>query len=214
VVTGSMNWSASGDEDNDENTLIIHNAETAQAYVTAYQALYEASAAGEPCVIVDPDYKIYLPLIVGSQTAQPIPTATATVTGAPPATATPTATPTTPAPTAQVQITFIEYNPDGDDVLGEFVRIENTGSAAQGMTGWTLRDESAHIYTFPSFTLPSGGSVQVWTKIGTDTATDLYWGSGAAIWNNTGDTATLQDDQGQSVDSCGYVGGGTSISCP
>jgi hypothetical protein len=190
-------------EDNDENTLIIHDAEKAQAYVAAYQA----SAAGELCVIVDPDHKIYLPLSVVSQTSQPTPTTTATVTGTPPATA-------TPAPTAQVKITLIEYNPDGDDVLGEFVRLENAGSAAQAMTGWTLRDESAYIYTFPTFTLPPGGSVQVWTKAGTDTTTDLYWSSGAAIWNNTGDTATLKDDQGQTVDSCGYGEGGTSITCP
>ena len=31
VITGSYNWTASGADDNDENTLIIHNPQVAQA---------------------------------------------------------------------------------------------------------------------------------------------------------------------------------------
>ena len=41
-------------------------------------------------------------------------------------------------------------------------------------------------------------------KSGTDTVTDLYWGSGSAIWNNAGDTAWLRDEQGSLVDSYSY----------
>lgn len=42
VITGSFNWTASGDEQNDENTLIIYNADVAQAYYQEYLALYNA----------------------------------------------------------------------------------------------------------------------------------------------------------------------------
>jgi hypothetical protein len=72
------------------------------------------------------------------------------------------------------------------------------------MTGWTLSDAAAHIFTFPAFTLEARATVNVWTKGGTDTSTDSYWGSGAAIWNNTGDTAYLRDDQGSLVDTYSY----------
>jgi hypothetical protein len=72
------------------------------------------------------------------------------------------------------------------------------------MTDWTLSDEASHTYTFPTFTLGSGASVREWTKSGTDTATDLYGGSGSAIWNNTGDTAYLRDDLGSLVDTFSY----------
>jgi hypothetical protein len=103
-----------------------------------------------------------------------------------------------------VQITSIEYDPPGSDVEGEYVRIENLGGGAVDMTNWTLRDDADHVFTFPTFTLSSGATVRVWTKSGTDTTTDLYWGSGSAIWNNTGDCAYLRDSSGTSVDAYCY----------
>jgi len=108
-----------------------------------------------------------------------------------------------PSP-ADVQITYIEYDPPGDDVQGEHVQIENLGGAAQEMTGWTLRDEANRVFTFPAFTLPAGGTVRVWTGGGTNTATDLYWGSGTAIWNNDGDTAYLRDTGGTLISNYTY----------
>jgi hypothetical protein len=62
------------------------------------------------------------------------------------------------------------------------------GSSSADMTGWTLSDEANHTYTLS----------------GTDTATDLYWESGSTIWNNTGDTAYLRDDQGTLIDTYAY----------
>lgn len=105
--------------------------------------------------------------------------------------------------TVDVRIEEIVYDPPGDDVIGEYVRIQNHGDAVE-MTGWTLRDEAGRVYTFPAFTLASGASVRVWTGSGVDSGTDLYWGSGNAIWNNTGDTAYLRDDQGSLVATYNY----------
>jgi phosphatidylserine/phosphatidylglycerophosphate/cardiolipin synthase-like enzyme len=42
VILGSYNWTKAGAFDNDENTLIVHDAALAQAYYEEYQRLYEA----------------------------------------------------------------------------------------------------------------------------------------------------------------------------
>lgn len=104
-------------------------------------------------------------------------------------------------------ISYIEFNPEGRDVEGEFVRIGNGGKAPIELTGWTLRDgESRHTYTFPAFTLAPGAEVQLWTKAGADDAASLYWGQRAAVWNNDGDTAVLADAEGTEVTSYSYKG--------
>ncbi len=134
--------------------------------------------------------------------------------GTPTATATATATATSIPSPADIQIIFIEYNPDGSDVDGEYVRLQNMGATAHDMTDWTLRDAVNTVFTFPNFTLQSSASVSVWVKSGSNSTTDLYWGRGSSVWTNTGDTATLRDDLGQEADSCTYTGGGSSATCP
>jgi len=37
------------------------------------------------------------------------------------------------------------------------------------------------------------------TGTGTDTDADLYWGSGAAVWNNDGDTVIVRNSDGDPV---------------
>lgn len=141
----------------------------------------------------------YLPVVekpLPTPTFTPLPTNTPIPTNTSLPTTTPTSTPTT-APPANVQLTFIEYNPPGDDVVGEFVEIKNLGGTAANMTGWTLRDIVPHVFTFPSFTLQPISTVKVWTKSGSNNSGNLYWGSGQAIWNNTGDTAILRNGSGQ-----------------
>ncbi len=177
VVTGSMNWSDSGANANDENTLIIHDAETAQAYLAAFQALY--NALGDETLCTGGAYQVLLPLVMNNYSSS------------------------TP-PTQDVRITYIEYDPPGDEVQGEYVSLQNFGASPAAMTGWTLRDEGNHVFTFPSFTLAPGGTVQVWTRAGTNDAGNLYWGSGSAIWNNSGDCAYLRDAQGQGVSQYCY----------
>lgn len=148
----------------------------------------------------------YLPYL---NNPPPTPTATVTPT-APPATATPTPT---LAPLANVQIVYIEYDPPGPDEDGEYVRLDNLGGSNATLTDWTLRDDANHVFTFPSFTLAAGASVRVWTGSGSNNNSNLYWGSGAAIWNNAGDTATLRHSSGQVIDACTYSGGGSGASC-
>lgn len=108
---------------------------------------------------------------------------------------------------SNLTISFIEYNPEGRDVEGEFVRISNGSAAAIDLTGCTLRDYATrHTYTFPAFTLAAGADVQLWTKEGSDDAANLYWGKRSAVWNNEGDTAVLADPQGAEIASFTYEG--------
>jgi phosphatidylserine/phosphatidylglycerophosphate/cardiolipin synthase-like enzyme len=59
VVTGSMNWSTSGDERNDENTLIVHDGGTAMAYAAGFWELYDALGEETLCEV---EFGVYLPV--------------------------------------------------------------------------------------------------------------------------------------------------------
>lgn len=60
LITGSMNWSRAGDESNDENTLIIHDVDLAEAYLTEYQTQFNALPLHLMC---NPNV-IYVPTIM------------------------------------------------------------------------------------------------------------------------------------------------------
>jgi competence protein ComEC len=82
----------------------------------------------------------------------------------------------------------------------EWVKVSNKGSSPVSLTGWKIEDNgSKHTYTFPSYTLDSSSTLTVYTGGGTNSATELYWGSGSPIWNNDGDTAYLYDSSGKLV---------------
>jgi hypothetical protein len=86
----------------------------------------------------------------------------------------------------------------------EYVKIKNTGSRAKALTSWRLHDQSHHRYTFGTFTLCGGCHVNIHTGHGTNTAKNRYWGSGAYIWNNAGDKATLVKPSGNIRDTCNW----------
>ncbi len=107
-----------------------------------------------------------------------------------------------------VSITYIEYDPPGSDLEGEFVVITNQSHEPVELTGWTLVDEgSQRTYTFPSFTLAGGAEVKVWTKVGIDDTYNVYWGSRQPIWNNTTDSAVLRDANGNLISRYTYAAG-------
>ena len=89
--------------------------------------------------------------------------------------------------------------PDGDDLNGETVTLENAGEENVSLDGWTLADAAGHTYTFSAVTLAPGDRVTVHTGSGSDTATDRYWGAGSPLWNNDGDTVIVRDDSGSVV---------------
>ena len=119
----------------------------------------------------------------------------------------------TPAQAASpVQITKVYVNSPGSDlpttnakVNSEYTVIKNTGTSTQTMTGWTLRDQSNHVYKFGTFSLGAGKTVVLRTGKGTNSATTRFWGSSYYIWNNTGDTAYLRNAAGTTMDSCAWT---------
>ena len=157
-------------------------------------------AIGSISVITVLANTIYFPVIVKSPTITPTATFTATAT----LTNTPSATPTrTPTPTPGVFISEIVYDPA--DPLDEYIEIENTGNNSVDMDGWWIKvDSSGARYDFSDFTLGGDKSVKVWTKVGTDTATNLYWGRTEDVWDDDSDTAYLRDDEGDVVDTFEY----------
>jgi micrococcal nuclease len=107
-----------------------------------------------------------------------------------------------------VQIQKIYYDapgPDAENPNGEWVEIVNDGSEGVDLSGFTLKDEANHIYTFSNVTLLPGRTLKVYSGQGTDSDDILYWGfSNDAVWNNDGDTAYLRDAEGRLVDRYGY----------
>src|ERR1700761_4922340 len=97
-----------------------------------------------------------------------------------------------------VHFSRIWYNSPGSDnrsnasLDAEYVTITNGTSSTVQLKGWVLSDASNHRYTFPALALAKGKSVTIHTGHGTNTATNLYWGSGNYIWNNDKDKATLK----------------------
>ncbi len=118
--------------------------------------------------------------------------------------------PQPPGALVAVVIIHVEYDAPGDDsanLNGEWVELENRGSAPIDFTGWSLRDESSsHRYEFPAgYVLGPAGSVRVHSGCGSDSADVLHWcESGSAIWNNDGDTAFVRDPAGNIVATLEY----------
>lgn len=118
----------------------------------------------------------------------------------PTSSATPTVTPT-PTPTSSeghLVVWNIHEDAEGNDhenLNDEYIEFKNTGEQSMDLTGWTVEDEADHTYHFPNgFTLEAGATVTLYTGSGDDTDSELYWGSGRAIWNNGGDTIFVYDE--------------------
>jgi len=101
-------------------------------------------------------------------------------------------------------IDYIEYNPEGDEAQGEYVVLTNHENYNVSMVGWFLQDEAAQTAYEFNFTISNNSSIRIYTGDGTDNSTTLYWGWHQGIWNNSGDFAILQDENGYMVDSYRY----------
>ena len=80
-----------------------------------------------------------------------------------------------------------------------YVVFQNVGSAPLDMTGWTILDEANHSYLVPRFILHPGQTFTLYTGLGKNTPSALYWGSGRSIWNKAGDTIIVKDAEGNLV---------------
>lgn len=128
----------------------------------------------------------------GLTTPTPAIAATAEATAVPDAPPTPIPTEPAAAGTAVLEITV-----SGAGQLGqEVVQIVNSGSAALNLSGWRLADARGNFYVFGQNTLfGDGAGINVHTRPGVDSPTDLYWGQDAPRWA-AGEMLTLVDADG------------------
>ena len=124
---------------------------------------------------------------------------------------TPTPTPTE-EPSSGDELTVAEVHADAEgndheNENDEYVVFENTGEDALDISGWTVADEADHTYRVSEgTTVAAGATVTLYTGSGDDSASELYWGSDSAIWNNGGDTIIVTTDDGQTVIQHSYDG--------
>ncbi|MDD5370443.1 MAG: lamin tail domain-containing protein [Anaerolineaceae bacterium] len=143
---------------------------------------------------------VFLPIIMNPATTPPPPEPTST----PPPEATPI-TPPGPVASGNIVITSIFF----DGVLGstepdEYVEIANQDMRAIQLQYWSLSDVQSHVFTFPAFVMEPGKVCRVYTNQNHPEWCSFSYGSGSAIWNNSGDTATLKDAGGQVISQKAY----------
>ncbi len=106
-----------------------------------------------------------------------------------------------------ISLTNFHYDASGNDnynLNDEYVTFKNKCSYLIDLSSWTIKDNTAsHIFTIPQFILRAGATFSLYTGIGINSDSVLYWGrsSGnyAAIWNNDHDTLYLRDNEGSLV---------------
>lgn len=104
-------------------------------------------------------------------------------------------------------ITNFHYDAEGNDNNNEndeYITVKNSCSFSCGLTGWQISDDSSHKYSFASFNLGKGNSFTLYTGVGTDTETQLYWNRGSAVWNNDNDTLYLRNANNELILSYSY----------
>jgi competence protein ComEC len=110
----------------------------------------------------------------------------------------------TPPITSNIVITYIYYDGAGSLEPDEYVEIRNDDLYPVQLENWTLRDIANHIYTFPNFVIQPGQVCRIYTNEDHPEWCSFNYGSGSAIWNNTGDCAYLHDSQFILIDDYCY----------
>ncbi|MFG2989325.1 lamin tail domain-containing protein [Streptomyces sp. NPDC048257] len=72
---------------------------------------------------------------------------------------------------------------------------------AINLRGWTLRDDDGNRYRFDNVRINGRATIRIPTGNGRDTRTDLFQNRRDYVRDNHGDTATLRDDRGRTVDT-------------
>ena len=127
----------------------------------------------------------------------------------------------TPADAAgSITITKVYVNSPGSEtgsnssLNAEYVKIKNTTTKSKSLKGWTIRDESNHVYTFGTFSLGAGKTVTVRSGKGDNTGSTRYWQKSWYVWNNSGgDSARLRKANGDAVDKCAWKTVDSYVNC-
>lgn len=83
------------------------------------------------------------------------------------------------------------------DLSTERVIVRNNLDGEVSLAGWRLEDGAGQVYTFPQVMMfVKGGGVNLYTKAGTNSVIDLFWGMTAPVWQS-GDQVILKDPSGK-----------------
>lgn len=89
---------------------------------------------------------------------------------------------------------------DHENLDDEYVVFRNAGGGSLDLIGWTVRDETGHVYRFPDgLVLEPDATVTLYSGAGEDTDAALHWGADGAVWNNDGDTVVVTNASGAVV---------------
>jgi LysM repeat protein len=82
------------------------------------------------------------------------------------------------------------------DLMTERIVLQSNINGELSLAGWKVDDSAGNVYTFPQVAIfVKGGIINLFTKAGTDSVSDLYWGSSTPVWAS-GKTVILRDPQG------------------
>lgn len=94
-------------------------------------------------------------------------------------------------------VTIREITSPGQ-ITNEALILTNLGETVT-LTGWTISDGNNHRFVFPQITLFADVEININTRSGNNTPTELYWGEGEARWGTSGTVAYLRDASGKLV---------------
>lgn len=89
---------------------------------------------------------------------------------------------------------------DATSPNNEFIDVQANpqNAAALDIGGWKLVNNTGDTYVFAAgMRVSPGATLRLYTGAGTPTATTLYWGRAAGVWNNDKDCVELLDSSGK-----------------
>lgn len=92
---------------------------------------------------------------------------------------------------------------DEENLNDEYMVFRNSCNYPVNLTGWRISAERGS-FVFPDFSLDAKKAVTLHSGSGGNNATDVYWGSGKAIWKNEDDTLLAYNADGKMVLSYTY----------
>lgn len=93
---------------------------------------------------------------------------------------------------------------DNSNLNDEYVILKNKCDMGIEMTGWAALDSSNGSFIFPFLLLASRHTITLRSGRGGNNATDLFWGSKKAVWNNNKDALKLIDSKGRMMLNYSY----------
>jgi len=101
-----------------------------------------------------------------------------------------------------IEIVKFHYDAEGNDnenLNDEYLVLKNICKFPVNLTGWTIKDRSFNLFSFPEFELEPKAEVTLRSGSGKNTKSEIFWNSKYPIWDNDGDALYLRDKDGNLI---------------